>query len=180
MSRMFRSILVAALILTAAIATAAEFPPVGKPAPDFYLRNQDAKGVGLSDFRGKWVVLYFYARDFRPECTTQARNFQRDLPKYEAANAVVVGVGIDGPHVHRSFADLNELKFPLLADTNAEVMRTYNSYIEHPPGKVTDRNTFLIDPEGNVRKIFTKVNPSTNSAQVLKALAELQGTEKKN
>lgn len=177
MKMWLRSALVMLVLAVAVAAGAAEFPAIGKPAPDFFLRNQDAKGVGLSEFRGKWLVLFFYMRDFHKECTVLAKNFQRDLEKYEQAGANVVGISVGDPDAHKAFAELNKLRYPLLVDTNNAVAMSYNSYQTFNP-MVILRHTFVIDPEGNVAKIFTKVNPSTHSAEVLKALADLQAARK--
>lgn len=176
-----RSIAVLAFILVSAIgALAAEMPAVGKPAPDFWLRNDQGNGMTLADFRGKWLVLYFYPRDFTQACSLEARNFARDYAKYEAANATVVGISTDSPEAHKAFCAKNQLPFRLLADPRAEVITLYNSFTQLKLAKIAERNTFLIDPNGNVAKIFTKVNPANHSEQVLKALAELQAAPKKN
>lgn len=174
MSKVSRSILVLAVIVISAVSAVAEFPPIGKPAPEFWLRNEQGNGMTLKDFRGKWVVLYFYPRDFTRACSLQARNFARDYAKYEAANAAVVGISVDGPESHKSFCEMNKLPFHLLADSTATVSTTYNSFTQLQLAKISERNTFLIDPDGNLQKIFTNVNPANHSEQVLKALTELQ------
>ena len=118
---------VAAVILMSAFtAGAAGFPPVGEPAPEFTLTSDQGKQVSLGDLRGKWVVLYFYPKDFTGGCTLQAHNFQRDLDKYEAAGAAVVGVSVDSPDSHRSFCEKEGLRFRLLSDTDAAVSSRYN------------------------------------------------------
>lgn len=180
MSRVFRSIIVFSLVLgVASAAAAAEFPAIGKPAPEFRLRNQDANGVALSDLRGKWVVLFFYTRDFVREWATEVRNFQRDKAKYDALGVTLVGISTDGPDSHKGFHDMYKLTFDLLSDTNADVSTEYNSYIQLKVAKMSAPNTFVIDPQGNVVKIFTNINPTNHSAQVLTALAELQKPKKK-
>jgi thioredoxin-dependent peroxiredoxin len=172
-----RGTLVMLVLLGTVAAGAAEFPPIGKPAPDFFLRKQDEKGVGLSEFRGKWLVLFFYQRDFHKVCTVLVKNFQRDLARYQELNANVVGISVGEPDGHRAFAERHGLQFPLLVDPNNAVAKAYNSYQDVNPMMIL-RHTFLIDPEGNVAKVFTKVNPTTHSPEVLKALAELQAARK--
>ncbi len=167
-------LVLAVLLVSVGTAVAAEFPPVGKPAPDFRLRNEQGNGMTLMDFRGKWVVLYFYPRDFTRACSLEARNFARDYAKFEAANATVVGISTDAPDSHKSFCELNKLPFHLLSDSNAEVSALYNSTYQLKNAKIADRNTFLIDPEGTLVKVFAKVNPANHSEQVLQTLADLQ------
>ena len=153
------------VLLFATSLVAGEFPPVGAPAPAF-----DA----LSEHRGKWVVLYFYPKDFTSGCTLQAHNFQRDLPKYEERNAVVIGVSVDSAESHKEFCAKEGLSFRLVSDTDAKISTAYNSVMEYQGKKLAARNTFLIDPEGNVVRVFEKVKPATNSAEVLAALDELR------
>jgi thioredoxin-dependent peroxiredoxin len=151
-----------------------ELPEVGKPAPEFKLKNDEGKEVSLKDFRGKWVVLYFYPKDFTSGCTIQARNFQRDLAKYEKANAVILGVSVDPVDSHKSFCEKEGLAFKLLADTDASVSSAYGSVREYQGNKISARNTFVIDPEGKVVRVFPSVKVNAHSEEVLAALAELQ------
>jgi thioredoxin-dependent peroxiredoxin len=163
------------VVLVAAFGmAAAEFPPVGSPAPAFSLENDEGKMTSLADFRGKWVVLYFYPKDFTGGCTLQARNFQRDVAQYEEKGAVIVGVSVDPPESHKSFCEKEGLTFRLLSDTDAAVSTTYNSVMEHEGKKYSSRNTFLIDPRGNLVKVFEKVSPAGHSAEVLATLAQLR------
>src|SRR5580698_4463311 len=96
-------------------------PAVGTQAPDFTLNSQEGKPVSLHDFKGKWVVLYFYPKDFTSGCTVEAHNFQRDLAQYEAKNAVIVGVSMQDENSHQQFARRKGLSFKLLADTKSDV-----------------------------------------------------------
>ncbi len=151
-----------------------EMPEVGKAAPEFKLKNDEGKEVSLKDYRGKWVVLYFYPKDFTSGCTIQARNFQRDLSSYEKANAVILGVSVDPVDSHKNFCAKEGLAFKLLADTDASVSSNYGSVREYNGNKLSARNTFLIDPEGKVARVFPSVKVDKHSEEVLAALAELQ------
>jgi peroxiredoxin Q/BCP len=163
-----------ALVLFAVAAFAAEFPPVGSAAPDFSLKSDQGKPASLKDFRGKWVVLYFYPKDFTSGCTLEAQNFQRDLAKYEARNAAIVGVSVDSAESHKDFCTKEKLAFRLLSDPDATVSTAYNSLMEYNGAKLSARNTFLIDPKGNLVRVFAKVKPMGHSEEVLAALDELQ------
>jgi peroxiredoxin Q/BCP len=149
-------------------------PGVGKPAPEFTLKSDEGKEVSLKDYRGKWVVLYFYPKDFTSGCTIQARNFQRDLALYEKAGAVILGVSVDSADSHKSFCAKEGLNFRLLADTEVKVSTAYGSVMEYSGNKLSARNTFIIDPQGNVAKVFPAVKVGKHSEEVLAALAELQ------
>src|SRR5688572_16224685 len=151
-----------------------ELPAVGSAAPAFTLTNNEGKQVSLGDFKGKWVVLYFYPKDFTPGCTIEARNFQRDIAKYEAANAVVLGVSVDTADSHKEFCAKEGLNFKLLADTDAKTSTQYGSVMEYQGAKLSARNTFIIDPKGKVAKVFEKVKVQQHSDEVLAALAALQ------
>jgi thioredoxin-dependent peroxiredoxin len=148
-------------------------PTVGMAAPDFTLNSQENKPVSLHDFKGKWVVLYFYPKDFTSGCTVEAHNFQRDLAQYEQKNAVIVGVSAQDEDSHQKFCTKEGLSFKLLADTKQEVSTQYDSVI--PVVKLSSRHTFLIDPQGKVQKVWLDVKPAQHSEEVLAALAQLQG-----
>src|SRR6476469_3262825 len=152
-------------------------PEVGKPAPDFSLTTGDGSQVSLKDYHGKWVVLYFYPKDFTSGCTLEAHNFQRDLDKYTAANAAVVGVSVDNADSHKQFCAKEALNFKLLADTDKTVSTKYGTTMEYNGQTYAARNTFLIDLSGVIRKVYMKVKPAEHSEQVLADLAELQKTK---
>jgi peroxiredoxin Q/BCP len=149
-------------------------PAVGSAAPDFTLNNQEGKAVSLHDFKGKWVVLYFYPKDMTSGCTIEAHNFQRDLAKYDGKNAVSLGVSVQDEKSHQEFCAKEGLNFKLLADINKEVSEKYDSITNYGVAKLSSRHTFLIDPSGTVRKVWTEVDVKTHSDDVLAALNELQ------
>jgi peroxiredoxin Q/BCP len=149
-------------------------PTVGSAAPDFTLNNQEGKPVSLHDFKGKWVVLYFYPKDMTTGCTIEAHNFQRDLAKYDAKNAVILGVSVQDEKSHQEFCAKEGLNFKLLADTKKEVSEKYDSIMNLAVAKLSARHTFLIDPSGTVRKVWMEVDVKTHSDDVLAALTELQ------
>lgn len=147
---------------------------VGKSAPDFTLNSQEGMPVSLRDFRGRWVVLYFYPKDFTSGCTIEAHNFQRDLSHYEQKNAVVLGVSVQSSNSHKEFCAKEGLSFKLLADTKHEVSSAYGSVTNLVVTKLAARRTFLINPEGVIVREFLDVNPSKHSQEVLAALTQLQ------
>jgi peroxiredoxin Q/BCP len=149
-------------------------PAAGTPAPDFTLTTSDGSQINLKDYRGKWVVLYFYPKDFTSGCTIEARNFQRDLAKYEEAGAVVLGVSVDTAQSHKDFCAKEGLNFKLLADPDATVSTEYGSVMDYKGSKLAARNTFIINPQGEIAKVYTGVKPADHSGQVLKDLAELK------
>lgn len=162
----------AAVLMLAASAFAAEVPKEGETAPAVSLPAQDGKTIQLSDFPGKWVVLYFYPKDMTPGCTIEAHNFQRDLAKYTEADAVILGVSVDSTESHTQFCTKESLTFHLLSDTGHTVVDEYGSF-RNPPG-IAMRNTFLIRPDGKIAKVWTGVNPAHHSEEVLAELAALE------
>lgn len=170
-----KTLLSLALVLVVSVAAvAAEFPAVNEPAPDFSLKSDQGKDTSLKDFHGKWVVLYFYPKDFTSGCTIEAQNFQRDLAKYEAKNAAIVGVSVDTAESHKEFCTKEKLDFRLLSDPEGKVSQIYNSVMEYKGATLSARNTFLIDPHGKLVKVFSPVKPMGHSEEVLAALDELQ------
>ena len=157
-------------------SAASNEPAVGAAAPDFTLNSQENKPVSLHDFKGKWVVLYFYPKDFTSGCTVEAHNFQRDLAQYEQKNAVIVGVSVQDEDSHQKFCTKEGLSFKLLADTKQQVSTEYDSVMTHNDAKLSARHTFLIDPQGKVQKVWLEVKPDKHSEEVLAALTQLQAT----
>jgi peroxiredoxin Q/BCP len=171
----------AALLLSAATlpAFAGDSPQPGSTAPEFTLPSQDNTPISLSEYKGKWVVLYFYPKDFTGGCTLEAHNFQRDLDKFTAANAVVLGVSLDTAGSHKSFCTKESLTFKLLADPDHKVVdaygvpvKTFDNPQTHEPVKIALRQTFLIDPSGKVVKTWPHVDEDLkgHSANVLAAI----------
>lgn len=148
-------------------------PAVGASAPDFSLPSQEGSLVSLKDYRGKWVVLYFYPKDQTPGCTREAHNFQADQPKYAERNAVVLGVSVDSVDSHKKFCTKEGLNFKLLADSDHKVTDSYGSLTNFGVVKFAARNTFLIDPAGKIAKVYTGVDPAKHSAEVLEELDQL-------
>lgn len=157
-----------------ALALGGPQPPLDAIAPDFTLPTNTGDGdISLSDYRGQWVVLYFYPKDFTPGCTLEARRFQQDIEKYNRRNAQIIGISVDDVQSHAEFCDSEGLKFPLLADTTGEVSRTYGSWL----GYSSLRHTYLIDPNGVLREIFLGVRPAIHSKEVLARLDALQTSQ---
>lgn len=175
---MKKYVLVFALVIAVAAVVNAfavtEVPAAGTAAPSFKLTTNEGKVASLSDFKGKWVVLYFYPKDFTSGCTIEAHNFQRDLAKYKKAKAVILGVSVDTADSHKSFCAKEGLSFKLLADVGGTVSTEYGSTMEYNGATYSARNTFIIDPRGKIAKVFIQVNPSLHSEEVLAALAALQ------
>jgi len=146
----------------------------GEKAPDFSLPSQDGSSITLQQYRGRWVVLYFYPKDFTQGCTIEAHNFQRDQAQYQAKGAVILGVSLDSSDSHQQFCAKEGLNFKLLSDESAKVTTEYGSLTEFQGKKYAARNTFIIDPDGVVRKIFKGAKPNGHSQEVLTTLADLQ------
>jgi peroxiredoxin Q/BCP len=164
-----------AILCVAGLALAFSDPPVvGAPAPDFTLKSNEGKTVSLKDYKGKWVVLYFYPKDFTSGCTIEAQNFKRDQAAYDKAHAVILGVSVDNAESHKDFCAKEGLNFKLLADPDAKVSTEYGSVMDYKGQKLAARNTFIVNPNGQIAKVYTGVKPAEHSEQVLKDLAELK------
>src|SRR5579863_8831909 len=148
----------AGLFVASRVMSAKSLPTPGSAAPDFSLNSQDGNQVSLRDFRGKWVVLYFYPKDFTSGCTIEAHNFQRDLAVYEQKNAVILGVSVQDEATHQKFCAKEGLHFKLLADQKHAVSKSYDSLVNLGVASLSSRHTFLIDPDGVIRKVYLKVD----------------------
>ncbi|SMO38185.1 peroxiredoxin Q/BCP [Balnearium lithotrophicum] len=150
----------------------------GKRAPNFCLENDEGKKVCLEDFKGKWVVLYFYPKDNTPGCTKEAEDFSERTDEFDKLNAVVLGVSPDSVESHRKFKEKRNLKVTLLSDESKEILKTYGvwqkkkMYGREYFGVV--RTTYLIDPEGTVRKVWKRVRVKGHADKVLETLRKLQ------
>ena len=155
-------------------AASQPIPQVGQTAPTFTLPSQEGANISLNQYRGKWVVLYFYPKDMTSGCTIEAKNFQRDMAKFDAVNAVVLGVSVDTVKSHQEFCTKDGLHFKLLADPDKKVVAQYGSLGDYMGFKIAKRNTFLINPEGKIVKEWIGVDPSHHSEEVLAAINQLQ------
>jgi peroxiredoxin Q/BCP len=169
---LFGLLAVVALLLSQ-MARAGELPKVGEAAPDFELPDQNGVQHTLKGYAGKWLVLYFYPKDDTPGCTQEACAFRDDLHKVTALGAQVVGISVDDSASHAEFAKKYHLPFPLLADKTAAVAAKYGALTNLGLIKFARRYTFLIDPQGKVVRVYTKVETSKHSTEIIKDLQEL-------
>jgi peroxiredoxin Q/BCP len=146
-------------------------PSVGQRAPEFSLLDQDGVVHALSEFKGKWVLLYFYPKDNTPGCTIEACTIRDQFKDFQKIDAVVLGVSTDSVKSHKKFADGFNLPFTLLADEHKEVVGKYGVFGEKKMmGRTymgTRRTSFLIEPSGKIAKVYEKVKPEMHAAQVL-------------
>ena len=173
MTRLFKQFIFVALLLPISLASLAQIK-VGSKAPNFTLSDQNSIQHQLSDYEGSWVILYFYPKDDTPGCTTQACDFRDAVKRIIASKSNVFGVSLDSVESHKRFADKNNLPFSLLSDESGEVSEAYDSLNNFMSFKSAKRNTFIIDPDGKVAKIYLSVKPSTHSQMVLDDLNQLQ------
>ncbi|MDP3543083.1 MAG: peroxiredoxin [Elusimicrobiota bacterium] len=164
--------LLLALALAAGPASASDVPLAGAKAPEFALAAQDGRTVALKELRGRWVVLYFYPKDFTGGCTLEARGFEKNRKRFAAAKAVVLGVSMDSAESHKDFCAKEGLGFKLLSDAKGEASAAYGSLRSERP--LSARNTFLINPEGTIAKVWLDVSPAGHAEEVLAALTALR------
>jgi peroxiredoxin Q/BCP len=139
----------------------------GMQAPPIDLPDQHDKRRRLSDYLGRWVVLYFYPRDDTPGCTVEACQFRDGMAQLRVMGAEVLGVSLDSPESHARFAGKFSLPFPLLADAGGKVARSYGSLLSLGPLQVAKRHTFIIDDHGKVAKIYRRVKPREHGGEVV-------------
>lgn len=171
----FVSILSAiSLLLVASTAALAEQVSNGDIAPDFELIDQNGQIHSIEDYRGKWVALYFYPKDDTPGCTTEACEFRDNIFAFKNLDCQILGVSLDDAESHKDFAEKHGLPFPLLADTEGTTADAYGVKTKFMGMEVAKRQTFLIDPDGNIAKHYAKVDPDEHSAELLADLETLQ------
>ena len=158
-------------LVTARAADDAALPAVGQAAPTFSLPSQDGTSISLDQYKGKWVVLYFYPKDMTTGCTIEAHKFQDAQGDFAAKNAVILGVSVDSTDSHKQFCAQDGLTFHLLSDTSHSVVTEYGSLGNYNGVSIAMRNTFLIDPQGKIAHVWVKVNPSTAASDVLSFLS---------
>ena len=168
---MKRILVAASLLACSASLLAADLAKVGESAPGFTLPNQENKPVSLADYKGKWVVLYFYPKDQTSGCSKEAHNFQDDLPKYQKLNAVVLGVSLDTVESHKTWCTKDGFSFRMLADPTHKVVDSYGVPVKSMgPVSFAMRDTFLISPDGKIVKEWEVKDIPAHSGEVLAAI----------
>ena len=173
MLKLLRQFFVSALLVFFSMGSLAGLS-VGNQAHNFILKDQNNLSHNLNDYKGSWVILYFYPKDDTPGCTTQACDFRDAVERIISSRSIVFGVSLDSVESHKRFAEKNNLPFSLLSDQDGNVSKAYDSLNSFISFKASKRNTFIIDPEGKIAKIYLSVNPSTHSQMVLNDLNQLQ------
>jgi peroxiredoxin Q/BCP len=173
MKILFLVIVAAAILLLWRFSITTSLPKVGQAAPDFRLSDAGGKMHLLQDYRGKWLVLYFYPKDDTPGCTKEACSFRDDMFSLEKLGAKVVGVSVDDADSHAKFAKKYSLSFPLLADVNGKVAESYGALTNLGIIKMAKRYTFLIDPQGKIAKPYLSVDTSRHSQEIINDLKQL-------
>jgi peroxiredoxin Q/BCP len=167
-----------AVLLTLLSSAALASPEPGQPAPQFRLQDQNGHWHALEDHRGKWVTVYFYPKDDTPGCTKEACAFRDNIFAYDELGAIILGISLDDVESHEAFAEKYSLPFSILADTDKTTAKAYGVYTKILAFEIAKRETFIIDPEGNIARHYPKVNPATHSDEVLKDLRALIANRK--
>jgi peroxiredoxin Q/BCP len=164
----------AAATFVVLVATAMAAPDLGSPAPAFKLQDQKGAWHSLEEYRGKWLVLYFYPKDMTPGCTTQACEFRDNIFAFRDVGATIVGISVDDVESHKKFSEEHGLPFTILADPDKQTAKDYGVLKKFMGTmELADRETFLIDPKGNIAKHYPSVDPKGHSQLVLNDLKEL-------
>jgi peroxiredoxin Q/BCP len=166
-------LLAAAALAFTGPATAGDSPPVGSPAPEFRLQDQNGDWHALGDYRGQWLTVYFYPKDDTPGCTTEACNFRDNIYAFRAIGANVVGVSVDDVESHKAFADKHRLPFVLLADTDGKMAEAYGVLRDWKLLQIAARESFIIGPDGVIVRHYEDVDPDTHTQDVLAELERL-------
>jgi len=153
---------------------AAPILKIGDDAPSFTLPDSQGNQINSNDFKGKWIVLYFYPKDDTPGCTAEACHFRDDLKLLESLGAKVIGISIDDSFSHKKFAEKYNLPFPLLSDASGEVASRYGALNNFLVIKLAKRYTYLINPQGKIEKIYLSVDTSKHSQEIIDDLKVLK------
>jgi len=145
-----------------------------KLAPDFNLMDQSGHAHQLADYRGQWLIVYFYPRDNTPGCTREACSFRDNLADFDQLNCRVIGINPGNRDKHQQFAEHHRLNFPLLADPQGRVARAYGALLSFGPIKLTKRHTFIINPRGEIAKHYRQVSVGTQNELLIRDLKALQ------
>lgn len=166
------------LLCIAALSTSAfaDNLKIGDPAPEFRLIDQHQQTIQLSQFKNQWVVLYFYPKNDTPGCTTEACSFRDNINALIAQQAVVLGVSTDSKESHQAFAKKYALPFSLLSDPDAEVAHIYGAALNLGLIKFAKRHSFIINPQGQIAKIYREVDPDQHVREVMRDLKTLQSS----
>jgi len=167
------AVFVVAGLMWTRLAHAGDVPQPGQAAPGFTLPDQNGKAHALSEYAGRWVVLYFYPKDDTPGCTEEACSFRDDLSALSRMGAQVVGVSVDDTDSHAEFAKKYHLPFPLLADKDGQVAARYGALLNLGLLRFAKRYTFLVDPQGKIAKVYLKVETSRHSKEIIEDLKRL-------
>jgi len=146
----------------------------GEKAPDFCLLDNTQKQHRLSEYQGQWLVLFFYPKDNTPGCTVEACQLRDNYANILAKNTVIIGINTDSTQSHTKFINKHQLPFPLLSDESGEISRDYGALFKLGPIKFCKRHTFIINPDGEIARIYRKVSPSQHSQQIIADLKFLQ------
>ncbi len=159
------------LILTASAVFAKNW--TSAIAPDFKLQDQNNQWHTLKEYRGNWAVVYFYPKDDTPGCTAEAKNFRDTQKEFKNLKIQVLGISLDSIASHKTFAEANNLNFPILADANKKVSKAYDVLVDFGPIEYAKRQTFIIDPDGVIVKHYATVKADAHASQILKDLPQL-------
>ncbi len=138
-----------------------------QPAPEFERQGSNGKTHRLKDYRGKWVILYFYPKDNTPGCTMESCRLRDNFNEIRRLNGVILGINTDSPQSHQLFIEKHQLPFTLLSDSNGEISRQYGCLFKLGPIKFCKRHSFIIDPEGNLAKIYRQVSPAKHADEII-------------
>jgi len=147
---------------------------IGYQAPEFSLMDHNNKKHQLSDYQGQWLIVFFYPKDNTPGCTIEACQFSDDFAEISALNSTILGINTDNTESHQRFINKQQLPFPLLSDPTGHLCKSYGALIKLGPIKFCKRHSFIINPEGNIAKIYRKVAPAHHSQQIIADLKVLQ------